>query len=60
MMFAGRNEVHNLADGHLSEHVPHWKHNETLDPPLAANSSVNPDTALFIVNTEKSKYSVRI
>jgi hypothetical protein len=42
----------------LSEHVPHWKHNVALDPPLAANSSVNSDTTLFKVNTEKEKYLI--
>jgi hypothetical protein len=48
MRYAGRNGVINLADGHLSEHVPHWKHNVALDPPLAANSSVNSDTTVFM------------
>jgi hypothetical protein len=54
MICAGLNEVFKLADGHLSVHVPHWKHNVALDPPLAANFSVNSDTTFFIDNTKNT------
>jgi hypothetical protein len=57
MMYAGRKDVIIFADGHLSEHVPHWKHNSALDPPLAANSFVNSVSTFFKVNTEMKKVS---
>jgi len=53
MIFAVRKEAENLPDGHFSEHVPHWKHFVALEPPLAANSSVNSDEELVIYITKR-------